>query len=170
MSIGQFVLGLVTIFVATVVYRWQKTVDRETVALAEQKKLIAEYSAALNALFFSQPYRDQTYTPEEIQIFMTISESEQECYALRDQIFMTSSEEIVRATDELDKSFREWKIAYTKHLKCAEGEEKPEIVKQKTQNYLSSHRAFIAAARKDIGLHSSTRIVDVMRSMFFGNP
>ncbi len=112
MSVGQFFLGLVTIIVATVVYRWQKMIDRETVLQNEQRTLFARYVSITRAHFLSQPFKGQEYSPEYLQGFFSVSDSEKEIYSVRDQIFLLASPEVFEAVRKHDEAFRDWKVSF----------------------------------------------------------
>jgi len=113
-SWGQFFLGLVAICVATVVYRWQKAIDRETAVLAEQRQLYAAYLASSKAVYLGQPYIGVGYSPEELDKFFNMSEPEIQNYALRDQIFLLAPDRIIDAVDKHDRALRDWKVSFPK--------------------------------------------------------
>ncbi len=112
MNWGQFFLGLVAICVATIVYRWQKAVDRETSILAERRDLYARYLASSKEVYLSQPYVGVGYSPEELNEFFNISKAEISNFCLRDQIFLLAPKHVVDVVERHDRALRDWKISF----------------------------------------------------------
>jgi len=163
-TLGQFFLGLVTIFVATFVYRWQKTLDLENQTHHELRKLFSEYSSLLKTLYFRQPYKDADNDPAEVDDFFSISIDEQKCYSLRDQIYMLAAIDVVEATTRADKAFREWKISFPKSFEASD--EQILDHEQKRTEFRNAHNSLIMVMRSDIAQSSSTDLRDVFRKMF----
>ena len=114
MTLGQFFLGLVTLLVATIVYRWQKSIDRKTVTLTDLRAALSKYAALSHSLFLKQPYAGEENSDEKLNDFFAISDAEIELYTLRDHIDFTAPDIIVEAVLDCDSAFRAWKIAFTR--------------------------------------------------------
>ena len=155
MSIGQFFLGLVTIIVATFVYRWQKLIDHETKQKEELRRLYAEYTAALTELRFAQPMLDDDDFAEKAKQFFGMEEREVGLYCLRDQVFLLAPDNVVTALDKCDEAFREWKISFNTNYSSFE--EGRGIVRAKYENLLQSQGALLKEMKKDLASHTRFR-------------
>lgn len=164
MTLGQFFLGMIAICVATFVYRWQKTVDRETSVLSEQRQLYAKYVAASKAQYLSQPWRGVQYTQQELDSFFEISEKEIELYGLRDQIFLIAPDSVVDAMDAFDTAFREWKVAFPRDETPTE--EQIKHAEDKSQVLRDDYHLMLEAMRKNLKLHGSYSLQDTLSSLF----
>jgi len=122
-TIAQALTALVALVVATVVYRWQKAVDRETSIQSELRKLYAAYISAMAKGYLNQPYIDDANDPEKISAFFRITSDEQEFYALRDQIYLLAPEDVLDAVRAYDLAFRQWKIGFPRFCQNANGEQ-----------------------------------------------
>ncbi len=151
MSVGQFFLGLVTIIVATVIYRWQKMIERETVLQNEQRALFARYTSITRTHYLSQPFKGQEYSPEYLQSFFSISDSEKEIYAVRDQIFLLASPEVFEAVRKHDEAFRAWKVSFPEANES--DPQKIETAKNAAKAYLTSHDQLLVVMRTDLAGH-----------------
>ncbi|QIR85089.1 hypothetical protein [Paracoccus sp. AK26] len=107
----QLAIGLM---IATVIYRWQKQIDRQTAVYAEIKKLCADYTAAARRAYFEQPYMNDLTNAERVERFFSISEREQEMYVARDQLYLLAPEAIVELVKKHDQCFRTWKANFPK--------------------------------------------------------
>ena len=112
MSVGQMFLGLISLFVATVVYRWQKGLDRQAQANIELRDLATKYATVSHTLFLQQPYVGEELSEVEIKTFYGISDLEIELYTLRDQIYVAAPKRVVDAVLHCDQAFRKWKITF----------------------------------------------------------
>ncbi len=104
----QFFLGLVAIFIATVVYRWQKTVDRETAVQSEVRALYAKYlaisqSSYLSNSFFEPSVQEQSVPPSDDDIVKRMHilyKEDIEVKILADQIMLLAPMDVVLATQQ----------------------------------------------------------------------
>ena len=152
MTLGQFFLGLVTLLVATIVYRWQKSVDRKTAALLELRASLSKYAALSHALFLKQPYIGDEEDTEKQTEFFSISDAEIELYTLRDQIYFTAPKNIVDAVLECDRAFRDWKIAFPK-LNETQSQENEDFMK-KIMNFKSKRERMLLTFREEFESHT----------------
>ena len=151
MTLGQFFLGLVTLLVATVVYRWQKSVDQKTVVLADLREALSRYAALSHSLFLRQPYIGDDNNEQKLADFFSISDAEIDLYALRDQIYITAPSEIVDAVLDCDRAFRDWKISFPKSTEVSD-EKKLEVEKTSAEFRLK-HRQMLIIFRSEFESH-----------------
>ena len=110
---APYFVGIIAVIVATVVYRWQKKIDRETVLMSEQRQLFAKYISCLNSHFLSQPYLGVQNDESSVRDFYSISSGEIEIYGLRDQIFLIAPLPVIAHMELCDNAFRDWKRSFT---------------------------------------------------------
>ncbi|MCE8508767.1 hypothetical protein KBY28_09945 [Ruegeria pomeroyi] len=163
MTLGQFFLGFVTIAIATLVYRWQKAVDRETAALSELRELLSRYAVLSHKLFLKQPYRDQEYDPKELDSFFSISDEEIELYTLRDQIYVTAPSPVVDAVLDCDAKFRNWKISFPGSNVA--DEQVIEESRQASTEFKFAHEKMLLAMRQEISSHNKMPVPDWLRKL-----
>lgn len=162
MSVGQFFLGLVTILVATVVYRWQKLVERETALQDKQRELFARYLTLTNEHFLSQPYKGAEYSKEELDEFFGISEAEIEFYSIRDELALISSDRIYDAINKHDEKFRAWKVSFPRETeKSTEVEQRAKFA---DAEYRNSRHELIGIMRLELVDHQSFRFPKRVRN------
>lgn len=153
MSIGQFFLGLVTLLVATVVYRWQKLIEREAEQQKELRRLYTEYTSALKFHEMSQPFIGDENIDEKAKKFRSLSVEEIQIYALRDQIYLLGSTSVTIALVECDRKFRDWKIAFnTEYTTDERGKGR---VQQAFLVYREQYEALLEAMKRDLIAHTS---------------
>ncbi len=66
MTLGQFFLGLVTLAVATLAYRWQKTIDRETTFHVELREQLVSFRRSTEQLYGCYSTLAEERTPAEV--------------------------------------------------------------------------------------------------------
>jgi hypothetical protein len=147
-TFGQLVLGLITLTVATFVYRWQKSVDRVTVSQVELRKLMSAYAALSHRLFLKQPYFGVEYSEAEINDFFSISDEEIELYTLRDQLYVCAPTSVLDSVLICDRKFRDWKMAFPKnpHIDEQTRNEFVEIISE----FKFAHERMLAAMRNEL--------------------
>jgi hypothetical protein len=154
-TLGQFFLGLVTLVVATAVYSWQRGIDRRTELQRERRQLYGRYLEATHRHYFSQPFVGLEFTPEQQSAWEGFSDSELECYILRDLISLNCPEDVYSALDQYDRAMRSWKIAFT----SLELSDKNRLkVKELDKEMDFSRYRLAEAMRKDLESHGALRI------------
>jgi len=156
-------IALVTLTVATVVYRWQKLIDRETVIHSELRALYAKYAGALRKVFLSQPYQDGKHSPEELDRFYSISDEEIEIYVLRDQIYLLAPQDVVNSVLACDKAFRDWKIAFPQP-----GSAQPEAMaeaREKTSQFRSAQNEMLEVMRNSLAQQIQVSFLDAGKAL-----
>lgn len=146
MSTGQAILALVTLVVATIVYRWQKMIDRETVIQIELRQIYAKYLATLSREFLAQPAKDGLNDEGSVRDFYSISSNEKEAYQLRDEIILLAPESVVASVKKCDQAFRAWKTEFTTDT-SEEVSVRRVRISEAAQKYTNSRRELIAAMR-----------------------
>ncbi|TJZ91105.1 hypothetical protein FA743_12925 [Paracoccus gahaiensis] len=110
---------MVALLIATVIYRWQKEIDRETALQIEFRRLCAEYIKAAKTAFFEQPFIGEESEVEKAKTFLSISTAEQHSYITRDQLFLIAPDHILELIRAHDNAFRHWKMAFSKEFESA---------------------------------------------------
>lgn len=154
MTLGQFFLGIVAIVVATVVYRWQKVIDRETAVLSELRQLYGKYLASSKLIYLSQPYRGIEYSKEELKKFFSITETEIENLSLRDQIFLLAPDDVVAIVDIHDQALRDWKVSFPEHgIGGENGSQLEKEIRQKDETLRAAYQHMKASFQLDVRRH-----------------
>lgn len=148
MSIGQFFLGVVAVFVATIAYRWQKILDRETHQKQTLSALYSQYVSALTLHVASQPMIGDHDAEEKAKRFSSMDGQEADIYSLRDQIWLLAPDSLVVHLAECDQAFRDWKIKF--HSDFKDGSEKKMRVKEALLQFNSKKDLLLAEMRKDL--------------------
>lgn len=164
MTQGQFFLALVTIFVATVVYRWQKSVDRQTEQKKMLSKLYADYIAQVSEHSARQPMIGDHDAEQKAKEFASIGEHEQKVYVLRDQIYLLAPENVVEKLSVCDRAFREWKITFNRNN--SDPEQHKTDVKNAFDNFRSNKNILLPTMRKDLARHASFVNVPALPKIF----
>jgi len=159
-------LGLITLAVATLVYRWQKIVDRETAALSELRTLLSRYAVLSNTLFLKQPYVGVETSQEDLSAFYTISDGEIELYTIRDQIYICAPDAVVNAVLNCDKCYRDWKVAYTEESDDGDRSAQREKVMDAVSKFRFAHHKMLLSMREEFADHHSFSIFKPFRSYF----
>ncbi|MCA3447030.1 MAG: hypothetical protein INF93_09975 [Rhodobacter sp.] len=151
MSILSALIGAcVALLVSTVLYRWQKMVDRETLVQTELRVLYAKFLAAGNSAYLEQPLKGDhaEVASEKMQAFFSISAREQDLYTLRDQIVLLAPNEVVNEVRRYDDAFRKWKIAFPQP-----GEESPDNIQEArnaSDELRKQHKRLISVLRDSL--------------------
>ena len=113
MTLGQFFLGLITLAIATVVYRWQKSVDREMQLQEERRVAYVDYLGFLRAIRLNQPMHNANQPHEHVEEWLAITEQEVNLYAARDRIHLLAHGDVIEKLESCDNAFREWKMSFS---------------------------------------------------------
>lgn len=163
MTPGQFFLGIVTLLVATLVYRWQKNVDRETVSLQEMRGLLSRYAVLSHRLYLKQPYRGVEYSEMQLDEFFNISDDEIELYTLRDQIYVTAPEKVRNSVLKCDGAFRAWKQSFPQYGETDSG--KINFAREKSSDFKFSHEAMLIVMRSEFNAHNQIQLPTVLKNL-----
>lgn len=117
MTSGQFFLGIIVLFVATFVYRWQKNIDRETKRFEQRVEAYSKYISQLTSALRDQPFKGENYSQDDMRKFTGFTDSENALYEISGTLFLIGSEEVKNEVTEITSLFVEWRSSLTSYLK-----------------------------------------------------
>jgi hypothetical protein len=161
LTLGQFFLGIVTLVVATIVYRWQKQIDRETALQMERRQLYAEYASSAKKLFYEQPFGNVSYSEKELRKFHEISDAESDLYALHIAVQLISSDEVLNALNSFDSAFRNWRVAISEALQ-SDDSKKIRDTRAAYETILQQHRILVATMRAEVNRDQAPHVVQLV--------
>ena len=101
------------LFIALVIYPWQKRKDRESEIMRERRAAYVDYSRAYKKLIFCQPFLGDEYPNTE---FLSIGDIEQSYYIARDTVYLLAPDFVADLVAKHEKVTRSWVVAHSESM------------------------------------------------------